>query len=272
MFRVLSDEEAKRVVRWKAPDIGNNPLSVANTAQLVKPLDAPVETMVTPVLQKKNTNDVHQLPAGKSPGMRKVVSVDEPVYKPTTAGHAKDTANLTMSNPSADMLQASFDEGHARGYAEGNAAAHRQSVKELQSVVAALAQSTTELVDETLEQEVLALSLKIAGLLLQREIQVDKNSLCQLIRLGLEQLPAMSSDIRRVYLHPQDADVVRELLDQNANVQVFDEASMSRGQCRLEAGSSAVHAGIDDWLEVFADQLGIVAGNDVIDRAYTDKS
>ena len=41
MFRVLSEEEAKSVVRWKAPDIGGNPLAMANTRQIVKPQKAP---------------------------------------------------------------------------------------------------------------------------------------------------------------------------------------------------------------------------------------
>lgn len=276
MFRVLSDEEAKRVVRWKAPDIGNNPLSVVNTQQIVRPAKSPPDMPMTPILHNKPVDDAPVSSAQSAPAIQKAVSVDESVYKPTTArvinsgDDSRTTANLALSNPSADMLQASYDDGYSRGYAEGNAALHQQSLKELQSIVTALTHSASEYRNEALENEVLAMSLKIAGLLVHREIEVDRNALCQLVRLGLEQLPAMTADTKRVYLHPLDAHVVRELLDQNTNVQIVDDAGLDRGQCRIEAGASVVHAGVDDWLTVLAGQLGLAEYAQPTDTSSVD--
>lgn len=264
MFRVLDDEEAKKVVRWKAPDIGNNLSMTANTPQIVKPQGTPAETPVRSVISGKTSNSEQGLPAEPGPRMKKVVSVEEPVYKPTTGkGHNRvagsaSTANVPQPNPSADMLQASYDEGYSQGYAKGYAALHEQTVSELDSTIAGLKQAANEHRDEALEREVLAMSLKIASLLLQREIEVNTDALYQLVRLGLEQLPATTSDTRRIRLHPLDANRVRELLVQNPEVEVLDDSTLERGQCRLEAGASIVNAGVDDWLENMAFQLGLV--------------
>jgi flagellar biosynthesis/type III secretory pathway protein FliH len=210
------------------------------------------------------------------PPVKKAVAVDEPVYKPTSAhikaggNDSQSTANISLPNPSADMLQASYDDGYAKGFAEGNAALHQQSVKELQSIIDGISLSASDYRNEALEQEVLAMSLKIAGLLVRHGIDVDKNALYQLVCLGLEQLPSMTSDAKRVHLHPLDANVVRELLEHNANVQVKDDIALERGQCRIESGASVVHAGIDDWLNSLAKQLGLLGSMAAVPVSGTD--
>jgi flagellar biosynthesis/type III secretory pathway protein FliH len=263
MFRVLSEEEARKVVRWKAPDIGNN---VADTMQIAKPAKTQTEETVTPVFRSQPSSSE----AGTDTTTRrtpKSVSVEEPVYKPAARtykpilpGHAAKpaTTDIQLANPSAEMLKASYDDGYARGYAEGNAALHQQSVKELKTIVSALSERVNDFENASLEQEVLAMSLKIAELLVQREISIDMNVMQKFVQLGLQQLPATASGPAFVYLHPLDANVVRESIDYGKEVRIVDDTALDRGQCRIEAGASVVHAGVDDWLYSMAAQMGLV--------------
>lgn len=262
MFRVLSEEEARSVVRWKAPDIGN---SVVDTPQVAKPAKTQKEQTITPVF--RNQAEVPE--AGADSAQQRLpesVSVEDPVYKPSgktykpllserTAKPA--TTNIQLANPSAEMLQASYDDGYARGYAEGNAALHQQSVKEIKNVVSALSARVEEFKNVSLEEEVVAMSLKIAELLLQREISTDASTMQKFVQLGLQQLPSTASGPAVVYLHPLDANVVRESVGQGHDVRIVDDTRLDRGQCRIESGASVVHAGVDDWLYSMAAQLGL---------------
>lgn len=264
MFRVLSEEEARKVVRWKAPDIGNN---VADTLQIAKPVKSQTEEAITPVFRSQPVSPDD----GTESATRRVpesVSVEDPVYKPAVRtykplrpGHAAKpaTTDIQLANPSAEMLKASYDDGYARGYAEGNAALHQQSVKELKTVFNALSARVNDFENASLEQEVLAMSLKIAELLVQREISIDVSAMQKFVQLGLQQLPATASGPALVYLHPLDANVVRESIDYGKEVRIVDDTALERGQCRIEAGASVVHAGVDDWLYSMAAQMGLVA-------------
>lgn len=262
MFRVLSDEEARSVVRWKAPDIGNN---VADTLQIAKPAKTLKEETITPVFRKQpEAAEVTAESAERR--FPESVSVEDPVYKPAAKTYkpilaersAKPaTTDIQLANPSAEMLQASYDDGYARGYAEGNAALHQQSVKEMKTIVNALSERVNDFKNASLEEEVLAMSLKIAELLLQREISTDAGAMKKFVQLGLQQLPSTASGPAFVYLHPLDANVVRDTIDDGHDVRIVDDTRLDRGQCRIEAGASVVHAGLDDWLYSMAAQLGL---------------
>lgn len=275
MFRVLSEEEVKNVVRWKAPDHTGQALPVANTRQVAVRHEPPANTEVRPVHQPANQPALSGAARSRADQSvsRAVTGEDGEVsasaapvafaYRNQSGQHLNEnidsmsTATVALPNASADMLQASYDEGYARGFAEGNAELHQQSIKQLHTVLDSMNRAVSDYNDVALEQEVLAMSLKIAGLLVQREIESDPVAMQQLVHLGLQQLPVSAVDSKCVHLHPMDANRVRQLSGTGSGISIVDDPSLDHGQCRIEAGASVVHAGLDNWLSAMASQLGL---------------
>ncbi|MFK7890293.1 MAG: FliH/SctL family protein [Granulosicoccus sp.] len=268
MFRVLSADEAKKVVRWKAPDIGKSTVTVPNTGHVSKSEALPAGLPVTPVFRKQEPAADPQGPASAN-AMHATVAVDDNVYKPASGkGMMRDAKahklrnEVHLPNPTPDMLQASYDDGYARGFAKGSASLHDTTTAELKSIVDSLGQAIKSYSHEPLENEVLAMSLKIAELLVQRELSTDQSAVRRFIQLGLQQLPGNSSNEKRVYLNPLQAALVRELFAQNEEVRIEDDPLLERGQCRIESGASVVNAGVEDWLLALAAQMGVVTNPD----------
>ena len=243
MFRVLSEEEAGKVTRWKAPELDISTAARAKTTEWTSPI----------------------IPAVDKPQRTASAESLKPLLDPETASSALRSlaassappANLSVANPSVDIVQTSYDDGYAKGYSEGNAALHQQAVKELHNVINAIRQSGGNSQDYSLHQEVVGLSIDIARILLAREVQVDSDAMLQLVRAGLEQLPSMASGSSRVHLHPLDANVVRDSIELS-DVQIVDDLALKRGNCRITTNTSTLECGIDQWLEGVARQLGIV--------------
>jgi flagellar assembly protein FliH len=294
MFRVLSEEEASKAVRWRAPQLNNGRAKVANTRQVVSSLTQPAHQDIGELLagapltttMPQNHTSAPELQASHPVAAASTTpSAPSPKFV-ASAGLA--TANVPLPNPSADMLQTSYDEGYllgsekgylrgseegylrgseegqARGFAEGNAALHQETVVRLNGVITALNQSKIASDDTALEQEVLELSLEIARVLLRREIGVEPEALGNLVKQGLQQLPSSNDVMKSVRLHPLDAKVIRQLLIDTENLEVIDDPDLAQGDCIVESASSVVHAGLDDWLENMASQLGIYPKSDEI--------
>jgi flagellar assembly protein FliH len=292
MFRVLSDEEAKDVIRWKAPELSGSAGRVAATRPEVltrlSRVDMPRQqagaglNRQQPVLQ-----DVTSAPALQSAmSMSRAAEVARSMGTATAAqpdtrpvGSATTSA-FPMAHPSADMLQSSYDEGYARGYdegarncatdgyskgreeghaagfAEGNAALHLQSIAQLQTVIAELSNTASAVLDPSVEEEVLQMSIDIARLVIHAELQTSPELMVGLVQAGLSQLAEQTSVQHRVRLHPLDARIVRQAIS-GSELEIIDDASLAQGACRVESNASTVHAGVSDWLDQAAAQLGL---------------
>ncbi|ASJ71775.1 FliH/SctL family protein [Granulosicoccus antarcticus] len=247
MFRVLSEDESKNVVRWQAPDLKGT-VPVANTRQVATPVRLS-ETMAASDLLR----EVNAKRAGGQPEFQQASQGGAAAGNP-----GRQSGSLPLTNPSAGMLQNSYDEGHAHGYAEGNAALHQESVKQLQTLVDSLGKPALQVPDRMLEQEVIGLAMDIAKMLVKREVEIDPEALASLVRAGMEQLPhAAKSDVS-VHLHPMDANVLRELTIQPEGVEFKDDVNLQRGDCRIVSNASTVHCGVDNWLEVMGAELGLL--------------
>lgn len=246
MFRVLSEEEAGKVTRWKAPELDGSTATRAKTTEWTSPI-IPAVGKPQRTASAEGLNHLLDSEAVSSAQRSRAAS----------GAISSSPGSLSVANPSLDIVQTSYDDGYAKGYSEGNAALHQQAVKELRNVINAIGQSTADSQDYSLHQEVAGLSIDIARILLTREIQLDSDAMLQLVKAGLEQLPSMASGSSRVHLHPLDANVVRENIELNG-VQVVDDLALKRGNCRITTNTSTLECGLDQWLEGMARQLGIV--------------
>lgn len=262
MFRVLSEEEAEKVIRWKAPDLTGTAINRAKTSEWTAPI-IPLSNDT----RRKPTQD--NQPTQDNPPTREQhpVHTSAPELQAAHQGLNLSTTSVAGGNPSVDMLQASYDDGFARGHAEGKSAVREQTEQALQQVVEAMDQIAAPMLDRAVHEEVAALSMSIARLLLNREIAIDTDAMQRLVEAGLEQLPALDATSRRVHLHPLDASLVRDALTETPGLKVIDDATMKRGDCLVSSASSKVLCGLDQWLDGMARQLDILPAEHSDDMA-----
>jgi hypothetical protein len=92
--------------------------------------------------------------------------------------------------------------------------------------------------DQQVAEELLGLSLEVARQVVRQTIAARPAVILDVVREALTQLPHQHAAI---YLHPEDASLVRSYLgDQLTHLghRIFEEASRARGGLRMEAGGS----------------------------------
>ena len=261
MFRVLSEEESRRVTRWKAPDLGANADTVANTRQQAHPRQPEKEANIRSLLGSLELKPNRHSASSSAPRLQTVGVVDVLASHSGSNRQEFESSSATVASgteldASRHMLQSHYDDGYARGYAEGNAALHQHSVSELRTIISGLCEAGEHYERADIEQQLMGLSMDIARLVIRREISIDSRTMQDIVVAGLDQLPGTSAAIRRVHLHPLDANVVRmHMQEEDANVSIVDDPSLDRGACRIESGASVVNAGIEDWLHTLSEQL-----------------
>lgn len=138
------------------------------------------------------------------------------------------------------IMQQARDEGTKAGYQEGQAKARDEAAR-LGRAAGKLEAALKDL-DSAVADELLALSLEVARLVVRSEISARPESLLTVIQEALGQLPHQHAAI---YLNPEDASLVRSYLgDQLAHAghRILEDAKLARGDCVLDAGGSHVDA------------------------------
>ena len=154
------------------------------------------------------------------------------------------------------VARAAWEEGHARGLADGLAAAvaetqrrHAaldQRIAQLDSTMTALARPLAEL-DAQVEHQLAQLALTVARHLVRRELRIDPTQVIGILRQAVSLLPAAARDVR-VHLHPEDAALVAEKLAVPASGPawvVVEDPVLSRGGCRVTAENSQIDARLE---------------------------
>ena len=261
MFRVLSEEESRSVTRWQAPDLGASAGTVANTPQQAHPRQPEKEASVRSLLGSLALKPNAELATSAAPRLQTIGVVDVLASQASSNRHASESISATAvagdeSEAAAHMLQSRYEEGYARGYAEGNAALHQHSVCELRTIISGLCEAGDQYRQADIEQQLVGLSMDIARLVIRREISIDPQTMYDIVVAGLEQLPGTGAAISYVHLHPLDANVVRlHLQEEEAAFRIVDDPLLDRGACRIESGASVVYAGMEDWLQSLSEQL-----------------
>ena len=155
------------------------------------------------------------------------------------------------------------EEGYAAGFAEGRAAAKQQideQLARLESLCAAAARPLDAL-DDITEQELARLATVMARRVVGRELQLDPSLIELAVREAAAALPSATRELR-VWVHPDDLTLLRELGVTEATWQLGARSTLSRGDCMLESERSRLDARVDTRLAAVID---VVLGNDVDD-------
>lgn len=166
--------------------------------------------------------------------------VPEPVLKWPTAGEIEQIFQQARDDGYKKGLEDGQEAGRAAGYEAGRAEA-RQEAERLAAVAAQLDQALADM-EPKVADELLALAVELARAVVRQEIGARPETLLQVVREALGQLPHQHVAI---FLHPDDASLLRSYLgDQlsHAGHRIHEDFKLKRGDCILEAGGSQVDA------------------------------
>lgn len=177
------------------------------------------------------------------------------------ASFDKRSTHSDVELPTAEQLeriqQQSREEGHATGYAEGYEKGRTQAAQEAQRLctLADDLGSALGTLDQTVANDLLALALDIARQMLGQALKLHPELVLPVIQDAVRCLPQFDQ-IVRIVLHPQDASLVRTYMAEHPAATgwvIVEDATLSRGGCRVETASSAVDATLQSrWQRVLA--------------------
>jgi flagellar assembly protein FliH len=169
-------------------------------------------------------------------------SFDQKKSAPAGSQKSAHAGNLPTA---ADVERIHLDahkQGYDAGYEEGTARARMEALR-LHTLVEQLDGALGDF-DQQVAEALLRLSLEIARQVVRQEIVVRPAVILEVVREALTQLPHQHAAI---YLHPEDASLVRSYLgDQLAHLghRIFEETGLARGGLRMEAGGSHLDASV----------------------------
>ncbi|MBL8436527.1 MAG: flagellar assembly protein FliH [Zoogloea sp.] len=160
--------------------------------------------------------------------------------------------------PTADDIERIHEEarkeGYDAGYEEGTARGRMEAMN-LHSLVQELDDSLTRL-DQEVANEILSLSIEVARQMVRHHFAAHPESVAELIREALLQMPQAHA---MVHLNPDDLELAREYLGEqltHAGHRLVEDASISRGGVRIDAGGSQIDATVQTRWRRILDNLG----------------
>ena len=195
----------------------------------------------------------------------------DPTIKPRSkviAGENGETAfqrwelpHLLTANQMEHVQKQAYEEGFARGQADGlrEAAAQMDArLASLSSVMNSIAAPLKEL-DDRAEQELVTLAMNAARLIVRRELKTDPAQVLAAVREAMAALPAAARNVR-LHLHPEDALLVREhmkLNEEDHAWKVVEDPVLARGGCKVLTDTSQIDASLEARLTaILATVLG----------------
>lgn len=188
-------------------------------------------------------------PAGSAPGSAEA----RPWRAPDVA--QPDGGALTAARL-AEIEKQARDDGYRRGLEEGRRAGEeemRRHAAQLGRLLEAMRPEAGILDDHLLEQ-LGELVIVITRQLVRRELRHQPGEIVRVVREALAVLPVSDATIR-VFLHPDDAGLVRRALQVDVmerHVKVLDDVTQSPGGTRVETDVSAVDASVEQRLSAIA--------------------
>lgn len=171
----------------------------------------------------------------------------------------EDSVEAEKSNiPTAEEIEQWHEQARQEGYREGLKQAQLEMAvhgEQLQQLIDHFAHPLQSLNDE-IEQQLKLLTVTLAQQLVRREIHQEPGEIVALIRESLPLLPAASRKIR-IYLHPEDAELVRNALqlddiEDQENWKLIEDPMISRGGCEVKSEKSVINATLENRLQALA--------------------
>jgi flagellar assembly protein FliH len=146
-------------------------------------------------------------------------------------------------------------EAFAAGFRKAEAAGEQAASARLQPVLERFTRTLDELaaarrrMRREAEEDVVRLAVAIGRRILKRELTIDPEAVLGVVKAALDRLEHREVD--RVRLHPDDAVLVKRLLEQTpgrAHVEVVADARLERGSAIFETPRGNLDASVDTQL------------------------
>ena len=168
----------------------------------------------------------------------------------------------------AAIRAAAHAQGRAEGLTEGRAAGARE-IAELGALVGRL-REVMDGFEQSLADDMVGLALEVSRQVLRHTIQVHPEVVLPVIREAIASLP-QGSVHPRLLLHPEDAALVRSVLDANqitpAPWRIVEDSKLERGGCRVETAASELDASVASRWKTVIGALGREEGWVELDAA-----
>jgi flagellar assembly protein FliH len=139
-----------------------------------------------------------------------------------------------------------YTKGMQEGFAVGMDKAKEYAAKDHAQflAIASAFENALEMADQKIEEDILALALDIAKLMLKTKINTDPDIILPVVRDAIHYLPQVQKPAR-IIVHHDDARILRdqlgeELADQAWQIQ--EDNNIERGGCLVETGENQIDA------------------------------
>ncbi len=152
-----------------------------------------------------------------------------------------------------------WEHGHAQGREAGLAAAAQETraagaeldrrVQQLQGILDLMARPLLDL-DQQVQRQLATLAGAIARQIVRRELKTQPDEIVAVVRETVALLPINAREVR-VYLHPDDAELVRSRLSVGSGQpawSIVEDPMLARGGCRVSSGPSSIDAQLEQRL------------------------
>ncbi len=176
--------------------------------------------------------------------------------------------------PRAGDIERWHSEAYQEGYQQGLKKADqetRQLQKRLHDLISFFEQPLQSLNDEVIQQLHL-LAVTLAQQLVRREIRVEPGEIIALIKESVQVLPASARGIK-IYLHPEDAELVRSALqmdesEEEKSWKLVEDPMITRGGCEIKSDKSVINATLENRLQVMA--ASVLGGERIEDQGEVE--
>lgn len=183
-----------------------------------------------------------------------------------------DQANAAESSiPTAQEIERWQEDARAEGYQHGLQQAQLENAELRQRLLQLVNffEHPLQALNEEVEQQLSLLAVTLAQQLVRREIRTEPGEIIGLIRESVQLLPASSRKIR-IYLHPEDADLVRKTLqleehEDEQSWKLIEDPMITRGGCEIKADQSVINATLENRLQALA--ASVLGGERIEDQA-----
>lgn len=182
------------------------------------------------------------------------------VLRWTAPGLEPQQIEAPPAPPSVEELQAieqaAYDEGFARGHADGLATGQgeiRRMAAQIEGILDSFTRPLARL-DSEVGDALGALAIRIAGALIGPAYVADPTLLANLVREALDAAGSNARDVE-LRLHPDDLAVVTPLLNPAATVRFTADPALARGELRLHSESVRIDGTLAARLQACLDAL-----------------
>jgi flagellar assembly protein FliH len=160
--------------------------------------------------------------------------------------------------PTANEIERWRKDAQDEGYQEGLKLASAESIK-IQNRLLKLInflEHPFKLLNEEVEQQLSQVAVSLAQQLVKRELKTEPGEIIGLIRDLVGLLPGNTRSIR-IFLHPDDASLVRNALsievdNEEQSWKLIEDAMITPGGCKIKSGSSNINATLENRLAALA--------------------